>query len=90
MDEAVGHYRRYTREGLRGLLEGSGFRVERLEPMNLLGVPGWFVNGRILKRRAVPPVQLRMYDLLAPLLAALEDRLHPPAGMSLLAVARLP
>lgn len=29
-DEAVGHCRRYTRDGLRQLLEDAGFRVERL------------------------------------------------------------
>jgi SAM-dependent methyltransferase len=89
MDEAVGHYRRYTKQGLRELLAGCGFTVETLESMNLLGVPGWFLNGRVLKRRAVPPVQLRLYDLMAPVVARIEQRLHPPAGMSLLAVARI-
>ncbi|MFN7133289.1 MAG: methyltransferase domain-containing protein [Myxococcales bacterium] len=89
MDDAVGHYRRYTRHGLRELLEGCGFHIEVLESMNVLGIPGWFVNGRILRRRAVPPLQLRLYDLMAPALAAIEDRLRPPIGMSLLAVARI-
>jgi SAM-dependent methyltransferase len=89
MDEAVGHYRRYSKRGLRELLESCGFAVEKLESMNLLGIPGWFFNGRILKRRAVPPIQLRAYDLLAPLLAKVEDRLHPTFGMSVLAVARV-
>ena len=49
LDEAVGHYRRYTRSSLRTAIEGGGFHVERLEWMNLLGIPGWFLNGRILK-----------------------------------------
>jgi len=89
MDEAVGHFRRYTRRALRELLEGCGFTVERIEALNLLGIPGWFANGRILRRRSIPPVQLRAYDLLAPALAAIEDRLHPKFGMSLLAVARV-
>lgn len=88
MDEAVGHYRRYTRRALSDLLTGCGFTLEAVEPMNVLGIPGWFVNGRLLRRRAMPPVQLRAYDLLAPTLARLEDRLKPPFGMSLLAVAR--
>ncbi len=88
MDEAVGHFRRYTRRALRELLEGCGFTLEHLESLNLLGIPGWFVNGRVLHRRAIPPLQLRAYDLLAPLVAAIEDRMHPRVGMSLLAVAR--
>ena len=89
MDEAVGHYRRYTKRALGELLEGCGFKVEVLESMNVLGIPGWFVNGRVFKRRSVPPLQLRLYDLVAPAVAAVEDMLHPSMGMSLLAVGRV-
>jgi SAM-dependent methyltransferase len=89
VDEAVGHFRRYNRESLRELLVGCGFALEALEPLNVLGIPGWFVNGRILKRRALPPLQLRLYDLVSPLVAKAEDRVRAPFGMSLLAVGRL-
>ena len=88
IDEAVGHFRRYTRAGLRSLLQRNGFEVESLEWMNALGIPGWFVNSRLLGRRAVPPLQLRLYDRVAPLLAEAESRVRLPIGMSLFAVAR--
>ncbi|ATB30997.1 bifunctional glycosyltransferase/class I SAM-dependent methyltransferase [Melittangium boletus] len=88
IDEAVGHYRRYTREGLRQVLEGNGFQVERLEWMNLVGIPGWFMNSRVMRRRSVPKFQLKVYDRLAPLLARTESRVKLPVGMSLFAVAR--
>jgi SAM-dependent methyltransferase len=88
IDEAVGHFRRYTPRTLRAVLEGQGFQVEHIEWLNLLGIPGWFANGRIFKRRAVPPLQLALYDRVSPLLASLEDRFPIPVGMSLLAVAR--
>ena len=70
------------------MLEGNGFAVERLEWMNLMGIPGWFVNSRLLRRRAVPPLQLRLYDQIAPWLAQAEARWRVPVGMSLFAVAR--
>ncbi len=88
LDEAVGHHRRYTRETLTAVLTSGGFAVEHLEWLNLFSMLGWFVNGRIFKRRTVSPAQLALYDRVAPLLAALEDRLHVPIGMSLLAVGR--
>jgi SAM-dependent methyltransferase len=88
IDEAVGHYRRYTPTMLRRALESQGFTVEHLEWMNMVGIPGWLVNGRLLKRRAVPAVQLAMYDQLAPLLARAEAQFKLPVGMSLLCVAR--
>lgn len=88
MDEAVGHYRRYSPESLRAVLEGNGFSLEKLEWMNIAGIPGWYLNGRVLKRRAVPPLQLRLYDAVAPLLARAESLVRLPIGMSLFAVAR--
>lgn len=88
LDKAVGHYRRYMPSRLRKVLEGNGFRIERLEWMNLLGIPGWFLNGRILRRRLIPNAQLRVYDQLAPLLARVESLIRLPIGMSLLVVAR--
>ncbi len=89
IDEAVGHYRRYTPETLRQVLEDNGFAVDALEWMNLVGIPGWFMNSRVLRRRAVPRLQLKLYDRLAPVLAQVERRLKPPVGMSLFAVARV-
>ena len=89
IDEAVGHFRRYTPQTLRAVLEGQGFTVESLEWINLVGIPGWFMNGRVFKRRAVPALQLKLYDTISPLLAEVEDRLPIPVGMSLMAVARI-
>ena len=87
IDQAVGHFRRYTPDTLRHVIEAGGFRLESLEWMNLLGIPGWFLSGRVLKRRSVPPLQLRVYDRIAPLLAKAESAFRLPVGMSLLAVA---
>ena len=56
---------------------------------NLLGVAGWWLNARVLRRRSVPGLQARLNDRLVPLLR-LERRLKPPIGMSLLAVGRVP
>lgn len=88
LDEAVGHYRRYTDATLRAVLEQNGFEIELLEWMNLAGIPGWFVNSRLFKRRAMPPLQLRIYDQVAPLVAKAEQLVKLPVGMSLFCVAR--
>lgn len=88
LDEAVGHHRRYTPRSLRAVLEENGFSVEHLRWMNLVGIPGWYVNGRILKRRVLPPLQLRVYDRVAPWLARAEAHVKLPVGLSLLCVAR--
>ena len=56
---------------------------------NALGVPGWYLNARLLRRRSVPGLQAHINAYLVPVLR-LERRLHLPLGMSLLAVGRRP
>jgi SAM-dependent methyltransferase len=90
LDTAVGHHRRYTPESLTAVLEGAGLRVATLEWVNLVGIPGWWFNGAILKRREMPPVQTRLYDRLAPLLSRLESKVRLPVGLSLFAIAEVP
>jgi SAM-dependent methyltransferase len=88
IDRAIGHHRRYTRPELRAKLEREGFVVEEARYFNALGMAGWFLNARLLRRQTVPGVQARINDWLVPVLR-LERRLHPPFGMSLMVVARV-
>ena len=88
MDVAVGHYRRYTPDTLRPVLEQNGFRIRQVDWMNLLSIPGWFLNGRVFKRSAVPALQLKVYDAIMPLVARLESlAMRLPIGMNLFTVA---
>jgi glycosyltransferase involved in cell wall biosynthesis len=87
IDKAIGHYRRYTREEIEEKLAAAGLAVEHVRYFNLIGVPGWYLNARILGRRSVPGVQARVNDYLVPLLH-LEQKMRPPIGMSMLAVGR--
>jgi hypothetical protein len=89
LDRALDHFRRYDRGELLAKLDRAGFSVERQFFFNLLGVPGWYLNSRVLKRTSFPPVQLTLYDRLVPLFR-LESRFRLPIGMSLIAVARKP
>ena len=48
-------------------MEEAGFEVERIFEFNQVTRPGWWFNGRILKRRSFGRVQLRIFDALVPL-----------------------
>ena len=86
-DRDIGHHRRYTKSGLRGKLEASGFTVERIRRSNPVGALGWLVNVRLLGLRRLRGTAL--FDRLVPAFAAL-DRVELPLGLSLIAVARKP
>ena len=87
-DREIGHYRRYTKPALRAKLEAAGFVVEHLRRSNPVGAAGWFVNTVVVRRRALAAT--RAYDRMVPLLAALDQRLESPVGLSLVAVGRKP
>jgi glycosyltransferase involved in cell wall biosynthesis len=88
LDTALGHERRYTRAGLRAALEKAGYEVLHLRWFNLLGLPGWWLNGRVLRRDRLPAGQLALYALIARLWLPVERRLPLPTGLSLIAVAK--
>jgi len=89
IDRAIHHHRRYERAELVEKLEKAGFVVEELRPVNALGIPGWWLNSVVLRRRSVPGFQAWLNDLLVPLVR-LEQRLGLDIGMSLVAVGRKP
>lgn len=89
LDTALGHHRRYDRALLSERMREAGLRVERLEYMNLLGLAGWIVNGRLLRRRTLDPQQVRAFDRIVPLVR-LEDRVRVPIGLGLICHAQKP
>jgi SAM-dependent methyltransferase len=89
LDEELEHYRRYTRAGLEAVVREAGFDIESVTRLNALGLFGWWLNGRILRRRHVPGFQAKMNNLLVPLLR-FERALRLPFGLSLVVVASRP
>ena len=87
LDVHLRHHRRYDREPLKALVTEAGFTVEKIRYLNRIGVAGWWLNSRVLKRRVLPKGQLAAFRWLLPLLAA-EERSEPSFGMSLLVLAR--
>ncbi len=89
LDTVLGHVRRYTRGELEQKLVAAGFTVEKIFTFNRIGVPGWWLNGRVLHRKHFGKLQLKVYDSLVWLWRLLEQVLPWP-GLSLIAVARKP
>jgi SAM-dependent methyltransferase len=87
LDEVLGHFRRYTEEQLRDVAAQAGFRVEQMLKFNRPGVPAWWLNGRILRRRTFGIGQIQILNFLTPLFR-LVDRWLPLPPLSLIAVLR--
>jgi SAM-dependent methyltransferase len=87
IDRAIGHFRRYDRQGIEERLQRAGFAIDHASSFNVIGAIGWYVNSKLLGRSTVPGVQSRVYDKLMPLFR-LEDNFKPSRGLSLLVVGR--
>jgi protein-L-isoaspartate O-methyltransferase len=88
MDEAIGHWRRYSKKTLLTALQ-----VANLEPLyvgnfNAFAVPGWFLNGRMLKRRHPPAEQIALFNKIVPIIRHLDRAARQICGISLIGVGR--
>jgi SAM-dependent methyltransferase len=88
IDRALGHERRYRAGQLRRLVAEAGFVDPELSYMNMIGAVGWWINGRVWRRTAQSPAQIRTFERMVPLIQRLERKWAPPFGQSLVIVCR--
>lgn len=62
LDQALGHWRRYSERQLTAVMQNAGFEVEKIIRFNRISRPGWWLNGRLLKRRVISRFQLSNFD----------------------------
>lgn len=95
-DIRLGHYRRYSRAGLRRKIAAAGFGIEILRYWNATALLPYFVSEKVLRREISDLPRLhagKAWRLAGVALAGmlrLENRLPLPLGISLFAVARKP
>jgi SAM-dependent methyltransferase len=85
LDKVLGHYRRYAEAELRQRMEDAGLHVKQVIHFNRITRPGWYVNGRLLKRESFSRIQLWFFDRFVWLWRILE-RWLPWRAVSLIAV----
>lgn len=85
LDEALEHRERYDAEHLEKSLQSSGFRVDHLFDFNRFSVPGWWVNGKVMKKRTFSRWQIKIVDTLTPLMKKV-DHFIPWEGLSVIGI----
>jgi SAM-dependent methyltransferase len=88
MDATYGHYRRYSLPEMAAKMDRAGLPRVYARYLNLLGVFGWWLNGKILKRSIIPKGQMLLYDKILILSSRIERFLPKPIGLSLFYVGR--
>ena len=87
-DREVGHFRRYSKDGLERVVEHAGFEVVESRYFDLAGVLPWYVHFTLLGR-GMGRGSVSLYDrLVVPPMRILERLGRPPIGKNVLLVAR--
>jgi len=87
LDKVLGHYRRYTREQLVQACQAAGFTIEKVLKFNRIGTPGWWLNGRILKKETFGFWQIKVLNFLLPIVRPI-DRFLPFPHLSWIIILR--
>jgi hypothetical protein len=89
LDRAVGHYRRYEKPHLEGLLRAGRFDVVKSRYMDCIGVLPWYLLNVVGGRTSINPRLAHLYDSwLVPVTRWIEELQNPWFGKNVLIVAR--
>lgn len=87
-DREVGHFRRYSRNGLERVVEHAGLEVVHSRYFDIAGVLPWYVYFTLLGR-SMGKGSVSLYDrLVVPPMRRVESVMRPPFGKNVLLVAR--
>ena len=81
-DVGLGHYRRYTKKSLSRLFGKSGFQILHRQYFNFTGLFGWFVSGKILRKKVIQTGQVTLFNRMIPLVKSLDILTFRSAGLS--------
>ncbi len=91
VDIATGHVRRYTKKTLGKAMTDAGLEVERIHYANALGLIGYFAATSVFRLAPKEGPMVKVYDkVVLPATKAVEQKIRPPFGQSVFAVARRP
>lgn len=88
IDQAVGHFRRYSKSSMREAIGRTSLNIENLFHSNFLGLLGWLFNARIRHSTSQKNSQINLFNKIVPLISSIENKLGCPLGLSLISVSR--
>ena len=87
LDQANGHYRRYSKETLARTLTKNNFRIKKMYYINALGIPYWFFVSKLLHWKTPRKGFLKIVDYFVPLSFWIDRCISHKIGLSLVCIA---
>jgi len=90
-DKKLGHYRRYTKPGLKKIVEKTGFTIIESRYFDFPGIFPWFFNYTLSGSTKLSPGAVGIYDKFAiPVIKPVENTIKPLIGKNVLLIAKKP
>ena len=86
-DKELGHFRRYTRKTLKALMSPH-IQLLHTQYFNAAGMPGWFISGKILRKKTIPKGQMKLFNKLVPVFRLLDRLIANGIGLSVIAAGQ--
>lgn len=86
LDKELGHFKRYSKNGLNNLMKSAGFHIYDSRFFNAAAIWGWWFSGKILGEKTISPAKLDLFNRLVPLFRITDWFAAPFAGISVISV----
>jgi hypothetical protein len=87
-DRELEHFRRYDRKKLNDLLVAANLTVIHSQYFNVMGIPGWYISGKLQKNKTIPKSQMSLYNKLVPIFKLIDKIVLNRVGLSVISVGR--
>jgi SAM-dependent methyltransferase len=86
LDRELGHYKRYSKAGLKNKIKTAGFEINYCRYFNAAGIFGWWLSGNLLHEKVISSPKLNLFNRLVPVFRMLDWLITPFAGVSVISV----
>ena len=83
-DKQLGHFRRYTIKSISELLQSQNFDILSGSYFNITGIAGWFLFGKIFRRRMLGKGEMTAFNSIVPFAKLTDKVLAKKAGLSII------
>ena len=87
-DKELYHFRRYLKKQMINLFNANDIPVIRSFYFNVFGILGWFMSGKLAKKKIIPAGQMRFYNKIIPIAKILDNVVFRQIGLSAVVIGQ--
>lgn len=87
-DKELFHFRRYLKSQMSALFSANDIPVIRSFYFNVFGILGWFISGKLAKKKIIPASQMMFYNKIIPYAKLLDNFVFRRIGLSAIVIGK--